>query len=381
MTAIAIFTVAGCPVLLGDLIVSGPEEPSRTVGIPTIGRVTDFFPEGSGWTITGFQQKVTIVSDECAIAWSGSHLGACVAIEKMRERAKSGRITRFTVSDLFASLRADLASLDTTLLGFVVDSDGPFQFAFGDFDKCTRADGSKVLISGTGAEYLKKTLARGDVVRAWGENSAVHPAERAFEKAILTGGSLLRTERPLGFTLRRYFGGSYEAAVWNGERFTKDASITYILWDGRDPDQYGFAHPTRLISHLYDNGHLLMRVQELTQTAPGKFKFGECSLGIVQSMNRDQPYDQPITTSRFQHDPRWICHCFLVARGGKVQPFSMLERCYPAPGPYSRFETHRGIVTGIHMKGAFWRTLQQVFDAWPHSELFPAGQWALCSDA
>lgn len=381
MTAIAIFTVAGCPVLLGDLIVSGPEEPSRTVGIPTIGRVTNFFPKGSGWTITGLAQKVTIISDECAIAWAGSHLGARVAIDKMRERAKSGQITKSIVFDLLASLRTDLASLDTTLLGFVVDSDGPFQFAFGDFDKCARADGSKALISGTGAEYLKGILARDNIGRVGAENSSVHPAQRAFETAIMTGGSLLRTERPLGFTLRRYFGGAYEAAVWNGERFTKDASITYILWDGRDPDQYGFAHPTRLISHVYDDGHLLMRVQELSQTAPGKFTFGENSLGVVQSMNRDQPYGQQITTSRFQHDPRWICHCFLVARGGKVQPFSMLERCYPAPGSYSRIETHGGIVTGIHMKGSFWRTLQQAFDACPPSELFPAGQWALCSDA
>lgn len=380
MTAIAVFSVSDCPVLFGDLATSGIEVRGRTATIPTIGRVTNFFPEGSGWTITGLAQKVTIIADECAVVWAGSHLGAKIAIDKLHDYAQVGRITRSTVSDLLASLPSELASLDISLLGVVVDSNGPFQFGFGDFDKFERADGSTAMTSGSGSDYLKRILARVNVSRTRGESSSVHPAQLAFEAAITTGGSLLRTERPMGFTLRNYFGGGYEVAVWNGERFTKDASITYILWDGQEPGQNGFAHPRRLISHLYDDGHLLIRTQELQQTTPGKFTFGEISFGLIHSMKSGERYIRPINQYLFQHDPHWICHCFLVSRTEKIQPFSMVERCYPGQGPYTRIETHGGIVTRLHMKGAFWNDLKKVFDAGPAFEDSPPGPWALCGD-
>ena len=64
MTIIAAFLVDNVPVILGDMLISGPELTDRDVGIPTIGDVTEVFPSNSGYSIVGMEQKIVVLSDD-----------------------------------------------------------------------------------------------------------------------------------------------------------------------------------------------------------------------------------------------------------------------------------------------------------------------------
>jgi hypothetical protein len=383
MTAIASFRVAGCPALLGDLIISGYENPNRRAGLPTIGDVTNFFPEGSGWTITGLSQKVALISDDCAVTWAGSKLGAQIATTQLRALAKQAPLTKEVIQSFLAKLDPDVTKLGTTLLGFVRDGDDFFQFSLEPEHEFVMPDGSSAHSAGTGGKHLKDFLQSHTRTRAWGDENTVHPAQRAYETGLMLGGSLLRTERPLGYTLREYYGGGYEIAVFNGERFTKDTSATFILWDAREHDEKGFAHPTRVISYQYDGDFLLVRAQELKISTPGHFTFGEVSFGTVNPIYSNAQYPKELSPSLFTENTHWICHCFLVSRGGKLQPFPLIERCYPDPAPFTTIDTQNGIITAINTKGTFWTTIATALERWPASENFPKssnGTWGLVSD-
>lgn len=386
MTAIASFRVAGCPALLGDLIISGYENPNRTAALPTIGDVTNFFPEGSGWTITGLSQKVALISDDCAVAWAGSKLGAQIATTQLRALAKQAPLTKAAIESFLANLDPDITNLGTTLLGFVRDGEDFFQFALEPDNEFIMPEGNFAYTAGTGGKHLKAFLQSYAPARAWGDEKAVYPAQRAYEAGLMLGGSLLRTERPLGYTLREYYGGGYEIAVFNGERFTKDTSTTYILWDAREHDRKGFAHPTRVISHQYDRDVLLVRAQELKQATPGHFTFGEVSFDTINPIYSNEPYPKELSPSLFTEETHWICHCFLVSRGRRIQPFPLIERCYPdpAPAPFTTIDTQNGIITAINTKAKFWTTIATALEQWPASENFPRspdGNWGLVKDA
>ena len=197
----------------------------------------------------------------------GSKLGAQIATKQLRELAKQAPLTGEVIRSFLANLDSDIRNLGITLLGFVREGEDFYQFALEAEHEFDLADGSRAHAAGTGGPRLKDFLENHTKRRAWGEEAAVHPAQRAYELGLMIGGSLLRTERSVGYTLRGYYGGGYEVAVFNGERFTKDTSATYILWDGREYDRKGFAHPTRVISYQYDEDHLLVRAQELKESA------------------------------------------------------------------------------------------------------------------
>ena len=60
-----------------------------------------------GWSILGLRQKVVVISDQCAIAWADSQLGAVDAIRELRALADKGQLTRAAIKRLISSLPSD----------------------------------------------------------------------------------------------------------------------------------------------------------------------------------------------------------------------------------------------------------------------------------
>jgi len=93
MTLIAAFSCEGVPIILGDVVVSGPERTGATVGVPTVDELTNVFPAGSSYSITGTCQKVAVLSDDLVVAWAGNVIAAKTLIEELRARLRAGRMT------------------------------------------------------------------------------------------------------------------------------------------------------------------------------------------------------------------------------------------------------------------------------------------------
>lgn len=121
MTAIAAFSVDRCPVVFGDLLLTGPRESSRQVAVPAIGDVHDFFG-GSGWSILGLEQKVVLINQHCVLAWAGSWLGASVAISELRFLASTQVLTADGVRAFLAG-HPDVRAQGVGFIGWVYESE------------------------------------------------------------------------------------------------------------------------------------------------------------------------------------------------------------------------------------------------------------------
>lgn len=81
MTIIAHYRSFGVPALIGDLLISGRNDPRRPVHIPASRSINDriFLPENT--FIVGLNQKIILCDDKLALAWSGSRFQAANVVD------------------------------------------------------------------------------------------------------------------------------------------------------------------------------------------------------------------------------------------------------------------------------------------------------------
>jgi hypothetical protein len=88
MTAVAGLEINNYPLLVGDLLLSGPNE-STGFSVPTVDDLSTVFPAGSGFTPSGLSQKITLISEDVMIAWAGNKLAASYVIKELSLRSCS----------------------------------------------------------------------------------------------------------------------------------------------------------------------------------------------------------------------------------------------------------------------------------------------------
>ena len=384
MTAIATYGYRGWPGLIGDLLISGLEDPLRSAGLPTIGAVVEVFPQGSGWTITGLRQKIAIVSDNCAVAWAGSQIGAQVAISQIREVAQSGNLTFGNLTAILDELDSDVSAKDVSLLGFLIQDGALHNFARNAENDGKTLEGDIVRSAGIGGKYLFDILTRDGPGRSQPSVSEIPLAQEVYERGLVVSGALMRTERPSGYTLRRYYGGGYEVAVYNGERFTKGLGITYVMWDAREPDRKGFANPTRIITYVYRDDALLIRSQELKFTSPRGFTFGEIQFHVINPIYRRCGINELGSIADFPVTTPWIVHCFLAGRHEKLHMVTLVQQWIDRNDSDFRVTGQNGVILRIDTKKEFWHKLAQVLEnvqANAPPPTSPEDHWGLGRDA
>jgi len=101
MTAVVRFGFGNYAMLISDLLLSGPEPPGQKFAIPTVGDVTTVFPEGSGFTPTGLNQKVAFIGGDLVLAWAGCRLKARTVIKGLIERNKQQPLSKDSLADYF----------------------------------------------------------------------------------------------------------------------------------------------------------------------------------------------------------------------------------------------------------------------------------------
>lgn len=85
MTAVARLTINNFPVLIGDLLLSNEELDKKVIHLPTVGSHTIVFPTGSGFTISGLRQKLTVIGDNLTVGWAGNRLAAKAIVKELIE--------------------------------------------------------------------------------------------------------------------------------------------------------------------------------------------------------------------------------------------------------------------------------------------------------
>ena len=124
MTAVARIAIAEYPMLLADLLLSGPPLSAPLALIPTVDDLSVVFPFNSERVPHGLCQKIAIVSPNLVVGWSGSYSTARDVISELRRRVVAKRYTDEDLQrDLNSLLPPHEADNSIGLVGFTRDPD------------------------------------------------------------------------------------------------------------------------------------------------------------------------------------------------------------------------------------------------------------------
>ena len=331
MTVVATFAISGYPVVFGDLLMTGPSANEvRTVAVPAQGEVQEFFGD-SGWSVLGLKQKVTLLADNCVVAWAGSLLGARIAISGLRELAKTGVLT---CESILRHLQADsdLSKHPASFVGMVAESGRLHQFRFNaeHFDSTTLGH---VFLSGSGSAAIhefSKVLASMESRSTGSANAAV----TCVAKTMMLGGMLLQAEFRGGLaatTLRNMFGGGYEIAFFSDGRMRKLEEVSYLFWEAEiAPDEVRVSPPQLVVKQRYIGDYLLIRSARIEASAK-QLRVENEQRHVICPMYDAPSLDVPMEELRtISLQSNLLCHCILVLQAGQQTGiYTMVQRYSP----------------------------------------------------
>jgi hypothetical protein len=314
MTAIASYSVDSCPVVFGDLLISGPSDKPNQVATPAGGDVTNFFGN-SGWEIRGLVQKVVILSPDCALAWSGSYVAARVAIKELREIAAQEELTATRINS-FLSSHPDLIRHSASFVGWVREADGCFrQFwhqAIYVFD--TDSFGT-ISIAGSGSDAIKELVELSQQSER-NEVGDVNPAARAISSGLSFASILLNAELQGGDvapTLLNMFGGGYEVAAFFNGRFQKIPENTLLVWEARNTSSgLLLGLPRLIVKQFHHQDVLAMKSAQQFSSDSGVATIKEEQLHLIGPPDRKASKEYLSICQDIPLDSKLRCHCICV---------------------------------------------------------------------
>jgi hypothetical protein len=243
-------------VVMGDLLLSG-DETEHDVSIPSVGKVTEVFPKGSGYSIVGLTQKVIVICDDMAIAWAGHEVAARLVIQELRAMASSG-LTPATLRAYLKQLPDDLNGLDLQLTGYFVYENTAYQINF-DARSVNTPNCTDLHLIGTGAPVFESLLGQ----YQWETGGALGvEADRAayLSTTMAFAGMLLELElKSKASSLHCYFGGGYEVVFGEDGAFRKLDDVTLVYWNIQvSGKEVGISKPFHIQKQFYRNGHLMI---------------------------------------------------------------------------------------------------------------------------
>lgn len=309
MTLIATFSIDGIPVLFGDLLLTAPALIEHEVSIPAMREAQDFFGR-SGWSISGMKQKVNLVGPNCAIAWSGSWLGARMAIGELATRAKTRELDPLEILE-YLHEEPELRVHQAAFVGLVRFAGKMYQFQVS-ADEFDSPSFGRVHVSGTGAPAIREFSDLHPKFRIHVDRPIDHLNAPIYQ-ALVLGGMLLRSEIHGGFsapTLRNMFGGGYEIAFDAGGRIKKLQEVTYVIWLVTMSPGGVAVSPQMIITQRYVGDYLLLRSARLW-LQDGVTTIADDQRHVITPMFKSD-LDVPLNVlNDFSLQSGLYCHCLL----------------------------------------------------------------------
>ena len=325
MTLISAYNIGMSPVVIGDLLLSGPEQLEKEVEIPVIGDVRRIFPKGSGWSIVGLRQKVNLVADNCVVAWAGSMLAATIVINELRALASVTDPTFEQLAEYFNNIDPGLVQLGVSLVGWVKEENGFRRFYF---DATTTNAGlfGEMSVAGSGTESFLK-LIEGMPLTVPAADRKINSLEEAISVSLMSTGIMLQSEFHTKETLLNFFGGGYEIATFLKDKFSKIGDITFVCWIAEfHNDSVRLSLPVLALKQKYVGDILFIRSARFDHSK------SDIDMPLVEeSYNVVSPLYRVVTAGEVEHIPlpdmnsTFTCHCILVQSDGPLQVLVRIE--------------------------------------------------------
>ncbi len=357
MTMTIAFFPESYPILIGDVLLSGMETPGKQIHIPTIGDINEVFPEGSGFTIVGLCQKLCILNDRLAVAWSGARYAAQIVIKKL-VKASTGR--DFTLDDVMRFWENEVDQeykKEISLIGLIKNGDLINSFGF-NYQRLQSERFGHVMLSGSGSHAMADSLARLGPSPEYPLNLNI--LERAISTALSISTDMLGQELISPQGLLNYFGGGIEIVSLVRGKFTKIGDITYLFWYVSEDDEQkiSFSLPETALKFTYYEDILLVRKAEFkAENEALQLKCDDSKVHIIQSILRqfdtNKVKDLPIPS----FNSRWTCHYIVVRKSdGTFELRFMVD--YVANQEYKfHFIEENNVITRLEVKEEFLRRL------------------------
>lgn len=268
MTVILGFKVDTLPVLVGDIAVSGLEQPGIVTIIPTVGSSHEVFPEGSGYTITDLKQKVNIISDNLMIAWAGSYVAAKYVISELKRLSEHQEISQDFIYRFFTEeVSQNIGQQEVAFIGCISNSDNFtfFDYSYGiEVKKINHSRYGEVMICGVGKDDVQEIFQA--IERQSARDDLSHFDNAVIATLTLCGYLMVRDEQ----SLLNFFGGGYEIASFSDNGFSKLDDYSFFYWLSREEENGKLDLSMRAYKSVYSDDILLIYSIQIEQTEDAK---------------------------------------------------------------------------------------------------------------
>jgi hypothetical protein len=323
MTLVASFSIGDFSFILGDLLLSGPEQANQTLHLPSIGDVTQVFPQGAGRVPTSLERKVCHFSN-IAVAWAGQYIPARTMIRELfKETQENGPMSLEKLDNVFQNLdpwlRKTLDDGEVALLGYLIDPRDRTGVEFGaNYSHLSSSILDNVRIAGSGSRVFQEYF---DHRRQSGLELITGAEEKSFEAAVCMAltltGMLLQLEIGTYGTLLRYFGGGYELiSLERGGRFHLCDDLIYAFWFAYVDDEGTTLSPVmKFFKQNYFRDILIIRTLEMKSQDPRNpilFTVREDEVHYFPPMYRELTHQERSTLPKPDLNAFMLCSYILV---------------------------------------------------------------------
>lgn len=243
MTLVASLSPFGCPLMLGDILITGRPGPETRVKLPTVGEVhlvdDSVIDQGR---VAWLAQKISVITDTLVVGWAGDYRAAKRIISVMRAHRWSNQLTCEEVQQCLATTEYD-DQASVALVGIFAHDRGFGEFGLNapkhhmPFFERSRIIGSGRTAFVQMAERIydcevETNSASGDGTFSWAN---------ALGITLGTTAGLIGEEINRGGGLSDGFGGGFEVIAFQNNKFAKVDDIIYCLWYVSSYDERGLS--------------------------------------------------------------------------------------------------------------------------------------------
>lgn len=327
MTIIFGFSMGDYPVLIGDVLLSGEKE-SGPQSLPAIGPVPHSLTDDFGIVVAGVRQKINILHDRLALAWSGSFVAAYTLARKLKEYANENELSTEAVSEIIRMNSNDLACILILLEGERT------HYLWKNVQMIELQQFSHVRFAGSGSRYFIKIMKALDGSEpVSGAPDAFHPIGTALTIASQCVGREMFTLN----TLLERWGGAIEICFPAMGKLQKlnNVAFLHVLYDGDQPSD-GFNFAPRVLINRYCNDSLVCRA--VTFRASDELNHSDRLIVdsdeefLIEPLLKSPKPNVKSFKSRFEYD--YLCTYLSYRRQNRsIWSRSFVDACPNNPGP------------------------------------------------
>jgi hypothetical protein len=225
MTIICHAELFGISTLIADLLLTSEKVPQQQIAIP-IARNVNQFIQNSGNAIVGMGQKINILSQRLAVAWSGSFKQANDIIPMLRPLAGLSDLNVGQVRHVFDAVEEKRKN-KLSLIVLVVNPSNEVELMLLNVPAIKNVGPFlRVATAGTGRTAVKNVMHQLAPADGPVPNDADLAEAVALSIAAQLGGEEVQTDKPL----REGWGGAFEVAQVTENGFNKLGKVLYVYF-------------------------------------------------------------------------------------------------------------------------------------------------------